>query len=161
MDICWSTVTASAQSTISVFACLTSCISWRKTAESTVLDPWVFEFSASLGSRFSCKATNEAGSDTTTVQLQVAPKSGLILHPQVRDEKVKAVNELEEWLHRQIEPPVEVKEKVAPVFIEPLQNPPPLREGENAYFSARVTPTNDPDLKVSFESNMTTSLSNF
>lgn len=85
------------------------------------------------------------------MSLQCTPKAGLILHPQVREEKAKAINELEEWLHRQIEPPVEIKEKVAPVFIEPLQNPPPLREGENAYFSARVTPTNDPELKVWFD----------
>jgi hypothetical protein len=37
----------------------------------------------------------------------------------------------------------------APVFTVPLSNIDSLREGENAHFEARLTPTDDPKLKVS------------
>lgn len=37
----------------------------------------------------------------------------------------------------------------APVFTVPLANIDSLREGESAHFEARLTPTNDPRLKVS------------
>ena len=36
----------------------------------------------------------------------------------------------------------------APVFTVPLSNIDSLREGENAHFEARLTPTDDPKLKV-------------
>lgn len=36
----------------------------------------------------------------------------------------------------------------APVFTVPLANIDSLREGENAHFEARLTPTDDPKLKV-------------
>jgi hypothetical protein len=38
----------------------------------------------------------------------------------------------------------------APVFTVPLQNIDSLREGESAHFEARLTPTDDPKLKVNF-----------
>lgn len=38
----------------------------------------------------------------------------------------------------------------APVFTVPLANIESLREGESAHFEGRLTPTNDPRLKVSF-----------
>lgn len=37
----------------------------------------------------------------------------------------------------------------APVFTVPLSNIDNLREGENAHFEARLTPTDDPNLKAS------------
>lgn len=37
----------------------------------------------------------------------------------------------------------------APVFTVPLSNVDNLREGESAHFEARLTPTDDPKLKVS------------
>ena len=36
----------------------------------------------------------------------------------------------------------------APVFTVPLSNIDGLREGESAHFEARLTPTDDPKLKV-------------
>lgn len=42
---------------------------------------------------------------------------------------------------------VEEKGK-APVFTVPFSNLDSLREGENAHFEARLTPTDDPNLKV-------------
>lgn len=38
----------------------------------------------------------------------------------------------------------------APMFTVPLANIESLREGESAHFEGRLTPTNDPKLKVSF-----------
>lgn len=42
---------------------------------------------------------------------------------------------------------VEIKGQ-APVFTVPLSNVDNLREGESAHFEARLTPTDDPKLKV-------------
>lgn len=42
---------------------------------------------------------------------------------------------------------IEAKGK-APVFTVPLSNIEGLKEGENAHFEARLTPTDDPKLKV-------------
>ena len=38
--------------------------------------------------------------------------------------------------------------KQAPTFTKPLENIEGLKEGENVHFEARLTPTNDPKLKV-------------
>lgn len=51
-------------------------------------------------------------------------------------------------MHRVYQPEDQPKQKNAPVFVEPLKQPPPLREGEHAYMSARVQPTDDPDLRI-------------
>lgn len=98
--------------------------------------------------QYTCRATNRVGQDATSAVLQCAPRGGLILHPQVAQGKVQAIQNLEESLHRTYDHIPKDVQKQAPVFIEPLQNPPPLREGENAYFSAKLNQTNDPDLKV-------------
>lgn len=102
---------------------------------------------------FLCKATNEAGSDSTKTLAVCSSKSGLITKPQIRDDKVKAILDLEESLHRSYQETPGDRPKVAPVFIEPLKNPPLLKEGENAHFSARITPVDDPDLKVEWYLN--------
>lgn len=99
--------------------------------------------------QYTCRAVNKVGQDATSAVLQCAPRGGLILQPQVRDEKLQAIHQLEQSLHRTYDHVSHDKQRQAPVFIEPLQNPPPLREGENAYFSAKLNQTNDPDLNVS------------
>lgn len=98
---------------------------------------------------YSCTATNQAGHDTTRAVLQCAAKGSLILEPQVRDEKVRAIMQLEENLKRTYQETPSELEKRAPVFLEPLQNLPPCQEGDHVYFSAKFSPTNDPELKVS------------
>lgn len=98
--------------------------------------------------QYSCTATNAAGQDTTTAVLQCAARGSLILEPQVRQEKVQAILQLEESLRRTYEEAAPEIEKRAPVFTEPLQNPAPCAEGDHVYFSARVSPTSDPELKV-------------
>lgn len=42
----------------------------------------------------------------------------------------------------------------APVFTVPLSNSDNLREGESSHFEARLTPTDDPKLKVRIISNL-------
>ena len=43
---------------------------------------------------------------------------------------------------------VDVTTRVAPRFTVPFNNIDDLREGENAHFEARLTPVDDPKLKV-------------
>ncbi|KAK6037027.1 immunoglobulin I-set domain protein, partial [Cooperia oncophora] len=96
---------------------------------------------------FGFAIVNEAGEDTTSAPIKVAPSSGLILHPQ-NEQKAKAVSDLEEVLHRKPEEAVvEVKEAM-PVFIEPLSAPVECDEGDRAHFTARYEPLNDNKLQV-------------
>lgn len=44
---------------------------------------------------------------------------------------------------------VEETKRQAPVFTVPLNDVAGLREGENAHFEGRLTPTDDPKLQVS------------
>jgi len=43
---------------------------------------------------------------------------------------------------------VSVENRQAPMFTEPLSNIESLREGESAHFEGRLTPIDDPNLKV-------------
>ena len=47
----------------------------------------------------------------------------------------------------------DVTKRVAPRFTVPFNNIDDLREGENAHFEARLTPVDDPKLKVSMTPN--------
>lgn len=55
---------------------------------------------------------------------------------------------LEDSMVRRKDTVVEEERGRAPVFTVPLSNIDNLREGENAHFEARLTPTDDPKLKV-------------
>lgn len=55
---------------------------------------------------------------------------------------------LEDSMVRRKDTSVEEEKGKAPVFTVPLSNIENLREGENAHFEARLTPTDDPNLKV-------------
>ncbi|VDP08349.1 unnamed protein product [Soboliphyme baturini] len=96
---------------------------------------------------YKCVATNESGTDSTSTTLQCQPKGSLFLEP-ISIEKAKAVHDLEESLVKvPAEAPPE-KPQMAPVFLKPLQNPPPLQEGDNAHLEATISPVNDPNLKI-------------
>ncbi|KAG1672024.1 Titin [Nymphon striatum] len=60
-------------------------------------------------------------------------------------EKIMA---MEDAMHRPRRQQSQDVEKQAPVFVVPLENLNDLREGENAHFEARLTPTDDPDLQL-------------
>ncbi|VDO67652.1 unnamed protein product [Heligmosomoides polygyrus] len=96
---------------------------------------------------YTCRISNAAGEAVSSTPIKVEPSSGLILHPQ-NEQKAKAVDELEEILHRVPEETVvEVKEAM-PVFIEPLSAPVECDEGDRAHFTARYEPINDNKLQV-------------
>lgn len=65
-------------------------------------------------------------------------------------EKIMAIENSKRHPRRQQSQDVE---KQAPVFTVPLENLHDMREGENAHFEARLTPTDDPDLQVEWFKN--------
>lgn len=74
---------------------------------------------------------------------------------------LEKIQTLEDSLIRQKDDKTVETKGQAPVFTVPLSNIDSLREGESAHFEARLTPTDDPKLKVSpFESRLTNLLTN-
>lgn len=75
-------------------------------------------------------------------------KASLILDSQLPKgmDSLQKIQSLEDRERR--EGAVEEVRRQAPVFTVPLNNVAGLREGENAHFEGRLTPTDDPKLKV-------------
>uniref|UniRef100_A0A158P8T2 Titin n=1 Tax=Angiostrongylus cantonensis TaxID=6313 RepID=A0A158P8T2_ANGCA len=96
---------------------------------------------------YTCRVSNAAGEAVSSVTISVEPSSGLILHPQ-NEQKAKAVEELEDFLHRRPEEVSEAIKEVMPVFIEPLSAPIECEEGDRAHFTARYEPLYDNKLQV-------------
>ncbi|XP_054706308.1 titin-like isoform X2 [Uloborus diversus] len=108
---------------------------------------------------YMCKATNKFGSDITKTTLKCRSKSSIILEPQLPKEMAdgnRRIMELEEHLYRSRGEYQEEIHLEAPRFTVPLENVTDLREGENAHLEARLTPTDDPDLKVEWFKNSKT-----
>lgn len=61
---------------------------------------------------------------------------------------LEKIQTLEDSTHLRRTETADVESRTAPVFTVPLSNIDDLREGENAHFEARLTPTDDPKLKV-------------
>lgn len=61
---------------------------------------------------------------------------------------LEKLQNLEDSMIRRKDTTVEEERGKAPVFTVPLSNIDNLREGENSHFEARLTPTDDPNLKV-------------
>lgn len=61
---------------------------------------------------------------------------------------LEKIQSLEDAMFRSRDEKVTEERGQAPVFTVPLANIDSLREGENAHFEARLTPTDDPKLKV-------------
>lgn len=78
-------------------------------------------------------------------------KSTLVLESQLPAEMAggqKKLSQLEKSLMRSVSTVSVGETQEAPVFTMPLEDLAKLREGENAHFEARVTPTHDPDMTV-------------
>ena len=75
-------------------------------------------------------------------------KASLILDSQLPKgmESLQKIQNLEDKERR--DGVVEEVKRQAPVFTVPLNNVAGLREGENAHFEGRLTPTDDPKLQV-------------
>jgi hypothetical protein len=61
---------------------------------------------------------------------------------------LEKIQTLEDAAHLRRTETADIEHRQAPVFTVPLSNIDDLREGENAHFEARLTPTDDPKLKV-------------
>uniref|UniRef100_A0A1I7XLF8 Immunoglobulin I-set domain protein n=1 Tax=Heterorhabditis bacteriophora TaxID=37862 RepID=A0A1I7XLF8_HETBA len=96
---------------------------------------------------YTIRVSNATGEASSSTSIAVEPSSGLILHSQ-NEQKAKAVEELEEVLHRKPEEILEEIKEAMPVFIEPLSAPIECAEGDRAHFTARYEPLNDNKLQV-------------
>lgn len=100
---------------------------------------------------FECRATNKYGSDSTKATLQCRSKANLILDSQLpvgMEGGLEKIQTLEDSMVRDHQERSEETLGRSPVFTVPLSNIDSLREGENVHFEARVTPTDDPKLRI-------------
>ncbi|XP_033606475.1 titin isoform X1 [Cryptotermes secundus] len=101
---------------------------------------------------YECRAVNKVGQDSTKATLKCVSKANLILESQLprgMEGGLEKIQTLEDSLIRTRDERSTESRGQAPVFTVPLSNIDSLREGENAHFEARLTPTDDPKLKVS------------
>lgn len=100
---------------------------------------------------YECRAVNKLGQDSTKATLRCLSKANLILESQLpkgMEGGLEKIQTLEDAMIRTTDETVAETRGVAPVFTVPLSNSDGLREGESAHFEARLTPTDDPKLKV-------------
>ena len=99
---------------------------------------------------YECRATNKLGSDTTRGSVTCSEKSGLILTPQVPGEmREQTLQQIQQLESHKMNVSVEgsASSSAAPRFTSPISNS-ILKEGENAHFEARLSPTDDPNMSV-------------
>jgi len=100
---------------------------------------------------YECRAVNKIGQDSTKATLRCVSKANLILESQLprgMEGGLEKIQTLEDSMFRTRDERSTESRGQAPVFTVPLSNIDSLREGENAHFEARLTPTDDPKLKV-------------
>uniref|UniRef100_A0A1I8N5F2 Ig-like domain-containing protein n=2 Tax=Musca domestica TaxID=7370 RepID=A0A1I8N5F2_MUSDO len=100
---------------------------------------------------YECRAVNKYGEDVTRATLKCTSKANLILDSQLprgMEGGLEKIANLEYSMVRTRDETVEESKGKAPMFTVPLENIDNMREGENAHFEARVTPTDDPKLRV-------------
>ncbi|XP_034137006.1 titin-like isoform X2 [Drosophila guanche] len=101
---------------------------------------------------YECRAVNKYGEDSTRASLKCASKASLILDSQLprgMEGGLEKIANLEYSMVRtRDDATTEETKGKAPVFTVPLENIDNMREGENAHFEARITPADDPKLKV-------------
>lgn len=97
---------------------------------------------------YECRAENKLGKDVTRASLSCTDKASLIFDPQIPKSMFGAFEKIRglEDKHKPARPE-DVKAGGPPNFTVPLENV-NLREGENAHLEARLTPTDDPRLRV-------------
>ncbi|KAG8239895.1 hypothetical protein J437_LFUL019488 [Ladona fulva] len=100
---------------------------------------------------YECRAFNRVGEDVTRATLKCVSKANLILDsqlPQGMEGGLQKIQTLEDSHIRTRDVMTAEERRQAPVFTVPLSNHENLREGESVHFEARLTPTDDPRLKV-------------
>ena len=98
------------------------------------------------------KAKNLTGESSSSFALHVGGQGG-ILSDSMHPESYKKLAELEASKNRRPEDEVEAGPDQPPVFMEQLNKPGPLTEGQSVQLDARVEPKNDPNLRIDWELN--------
>ena len=99
---------------------------------------------------YECRASNKLGKDSTKGTVSCSEKSGLILTPQVPGEmREQTLQQIQHLESHKMTTSVDgsVASTSAPRFTSPIANT-VLKEGENAHFEGRLTPTDDANLSV-------------
>ncbi|GIY11090.1 titin, partial [Caerostris extrusa] len=115
-----------------------------------VLDiDWLFPRDAG---EYMCKATNKWGQDTTKAVLKIKSKRDIIMDSQLPEgmssEKLRELD----FPPQQEVPPEEFVAQ-PPKFITQIQPQENLQEGDSAHFECKLTPVNDPKLRVEWYHN--------
>lgn len=94
---------------------------------------------------YSCRATNVNGSAVTTAEIQINPKQAMYLEP-LDEQRYAKIKQLEQHAPARAPEPEAAPEK--PVFVTALNNQDNVRESDHVHLECRLTPVNDPNLKV-------------
>ena len=98
------------------------------------------------------KAKNFSGESSSSFALHIGGKGGILadsMHP----ESFKKLAQLEEAKSRRPEDSVDVGPNQPPVFMEQLNKPGPVTEGQSIKLDARIEPKTDTNLRVEWEVN--------
>ncbi|XP_011704408.1 PREDICTED: titin [Wasmannia auropunctata] len=98
-----------------------------------------------------CKASNKYGEDYTKATIKCFGKSGVYLDS-LQPDSLARIRELESYTGEQATTPTTPVAE-PPKFITQIADVTKLVEGQSAHFEARLTPVNDPDLKVEWYYN--------
>ncbi|CAG0890532.1 unnamed protein product [Cyprideis torosa] len=101
---------------------------------------------------YTCKATNDLGSATTSAVLVVTAKSSLITDS-ANEGALTKIRELEDHSRYQRKEEEEVTTTRPPVFTSPLQGQSDLVEAQNAHLECRIEPYPDPTMRVEWFCN--------
>lgn len=102
--------------------------------------------------RYTVKVSNDLGQCSSSININVEGRGGLILesqHPQGLDK----IRQLEDESRFRKEIHLEPVSFQRPVFTAPLKNIEAVAEGSNAHFECRLIPVGDPTLKVEWFRN--------
>uniref|UniRef100_A0AC34GFQ0 Ig-like domain-containing protein n=1 Tax=Panagrolaimus sp. ES5 TaxID=591445 RepID=A0AC34GFQ0_9BILA len=103
---------------------------------------------------WTCKATNEHGSDEVSTEINVSGDSGVIYEWVAPGERRERINQLDEWINRPRDALEEAEmEFDAPVFTEQLADLGDLSECDAASFMCVLEPIGDPTMKIVWQHN--------
>uniref|UniRef100_A0A914QF48 Ig-like domain-containing protein n=1 Tax=Panagrolaimus davidi TaxID=227884 RepID=A0A914QF48_9BILA len=103
---------------------------------------------------WTCKATNEHGSDEVSTEISVSGDSGVLYEWVSPGERRERINQLEDWIHR----PKDILEEAemefdAPVFTEQLADLGEVTETDACSFMCVLEPIGDPTMKIEWQHN--------
>ncbi|CAG0878668.1 unnamed protein product [Darwinula stevensoni] len=101
---------------------------------------------------YTCKATNELGTATTSATLVAHSKASLLLESQ-NEAALEKLRQLEDAHKYQRTEEAEVEVKSAPIFVAPLQGLCDRIEGQSAHFECRIEPYPDDSMKIEWFCN--------